>query len=144
MASRSRLTRLIQRFVAAESWAASRVFAERHPALLSDDADEILTGLAAAASARGDGAAAHAYEVHQAALRRYRERGAAAFDRHRRGQHSYPPRQVSGIRRIMPCGRGASVSSLSASGSAAAITSAAWSRAVLRLSASSRPRAVRL
>ena len=77
---RSRLTRLIQRFVEAESWSASRVFVERHPALLSDDADEVLTGLLDAASARVDGAAAHAYEVHRAALRRYRERGAAAFD----------------------------------------------------------------
>jgi tetratricopeptide (TPR) repeat protein len=77
---RSGLTRLIQRFVEADSWAASRVFVERHRALLSDDADEVLTGLLDAASARGDGAAAHTYEVHRAALRRYRECGAAAFD----------------------------------------------------------------
>jgi hypothetical protein len=77
---RSRLARLIQRFVEAESWAASRVFVERHPALLSDDADEVLTRLLDAASARGDGAAERAYEVHRAALRRYRECGAAAFD----------------------------------------------------------------
>lgn len=77
---RSGLTRLIQRFVQADSWAASRVFVERHRALLSDDADEVLTGLLDAASARGDGAAAHTYEVHRAALRRYRECGAAAFD----------------------------------------------------------------
>jgi hypothetical protein len=80
VANRSRLTRLIQQFVAAGSWAASRVIADRHPVLLSDDTDEILTGLLAAASARGDGAAAHGYEAHRAALRRYRERGAAAFD----------------------------------------------------------------
>jgi len=77
---RSSLTRLIQRFVEADSWAASRVFTERHRALLSDAADEVLTGLRDAASARGDGAAAHTYEVHRAALRRYRECGAAAFD----------------------------------------------------------------
>ena len=77
---RSGLTRLIQRFVQADSWAASRVFVERHRALLSDDADEVLTRLLDAASARGDGAAAHTYEVHRAALRRYRECGAAAFD----------------------------------------------------------------
>jgi hypothetical protein len=77
---RSRLTRLVRRFVEAESWAASRVLAERHPVLLSDEADEALTGLIAAASARGDRAAARAYDAHRAALRRYREHGAAAFD----------------------------------------------------------------
>jgi hypothetical protein len=77
---RSRLTQLIQRFVEADSWAASRVLAERHRALLSDDADELLTGLLDAAAARGDHATAHAYEAHRAALRRYREHGAAAFD----------------------------------------------------------------
>lgn len=77
---RSRLTELIKRFVEADSWAASWVFAERHRALLSDDADEVLTGLLDAASTRDDGAAAHAYEVHRAALRRYREHGPEAFD----------------------------------------------------------------
>ena len=77
---RSRLVTLVQRFVQADSWSASRVLAERHPALLSGDADDILTSLRALASARGDGAAVHTFEVHQALLRRYREVGGAAFD----------------------------------------------------------------
>jgi hypothetical protein len=77
---RSRLVALVQRFVEADSWSASRVFLERHTALLSDEADRVLTDLRALASAREDSAAARAFEIHQAALRRYRERGAAAFD----------------------------------------------------------------
>ena len=77
---RSRLVTLVQRFVQADSWPASREFVERHAALVSDDADDILTGLRALASARGDSAAAHAFEVHQDVLRRYRKVGGAAFD----------------------------------------------------------------
>lgn len=77
---RARLAALVRQFVEADSWSASRVFAERHPALLSDDADGILADLHALASARGDGATAHSFEIHQAVLRRYRELGAAAFD----------------------------------------------------------------
>ena len=64
---RSRLVSLVRQFVEADSWSASRVFVERHPALLSADADEILADLQAVASARGDSAAAHTFEVHQAA-----------------------------------------------------------------------------
>jgi hypothetical protein len=71
---------LVRQFVEADSWSASRVFVERHRALLSDDADDVLTDLHALASARGDSTAAHAFEIHQAALRRYRRLGAAAFD----------------------------------------------------------------
>ena len=59
---------------------ASLVFLERHPALLSGDADDILTDLRALASARGDSAAAHTFEVHQTVLRSYLKLGAAAFD----------------------------------------------------------------
>ena len=40
---RSRLVTLVQRFVEADSWPASLVFLERPPALLSGDADDILT-----------------------------------------------------------------------------------------------------
>ena len=78
--SQSRLVALVQRFVQAGSWAASRVLAERHPVLLSPDADDILTDLCALASARGDSASARAFEAHQALLRRYREAGGTAFD----------------------------------------------------------------
>jgi hypothetical protein len=77
---RSRLVALVRRFVEADSWPASLVFLERHAALLTDAADDILTDLCALASARGDGAAAQAFEAHRAALRGYRELGAAAFD----------------------------------------------------------------
>lgn len=77
---RSRLVTLVQRFVEADSWPASLVFLERHPALLSGDADDILTDLRALASARGDSAAAHTFEVHQTVLRGYLKLGAAAFD----------------------------------------------------------------
>lgn len=77
---RSRLVALVQRFVEADSWSASRVLVERHTVLLSDDADDVLTDLKALASAQGDSAAAHNFEVHQTALRRYRKLGAAAFD----------------------------------------------------------------
>lgn len=77
---RSRLVTLVQRFVEADSWSASLAFLERHPALLAGDADDILTDLHALASACGDSVAAHTFEVHQTALRRYRKLGAAAFD----------------------------------------------------------------
>ncbi len=77
---RSRLVTLVQRFVRADSWPASRALVERHPALLSVGADDILTELRALASSRGDSAAQHALEVHQSLLRRYREVGDAAFD----------------------------------------------------------------
>ena len=77
---RSRLVTLVQRFVQADSWSASRVLVERHPALLSGDANDILTSLRALASARGDGAAVHTFEVHQALPRRYREVRGPAFD----------------------------------------------------------------
>lgn len=78
--SRSRLVALVQRFVQAESWSASRVLVERYPALLSPDADDILTDLRALASAQGDSASTRAFEAHQALLRRYQEVGGAAFD----------------------------------------------------------------
>jgi hypothetical protein len=78
--SRSWLVALVQRFVQAESWAASRVLVERHPVLLSPDADDILSDLCALASARGDSASARAFEVRQTLLRRYREAGRTAFD----------------------------------------------------------------
>jgi hypothetical protein len=77
---RARLATLVRRFVEAESWAASRVFAERHPELLSGDADAVLTWLRDAAADRGDAVAARAYADHQRVLRRYREHGASAFD----------------------------------------------------------------
>jgi hypothetical protein len=77
---RSRLVALVQRFVEADSWQASKAFLERHTALLSDEADDVLADLRALAYARGDRAAAHTFEAHQAALRRYRDLGAAAFD----------------------------------------------------------------
>jgi hypothetical protein len=76
----ARLAALVRRFVDADSWAASRVFAERHAELLSDDADAVLTGLWDAAASRGDAAAARVYASHQAVLRRYREQGASVFD----------------------------------------------------------------
>ena len=44
------------------------------------DANDILTSLRALASARGDGAAVHTFEVHQALPRRYREVRGPAFD----------------------------------------------------------------
>ena len=77
---RSRLVALVRRFVEADSWPASLVFLERHAALLTDDADDILTDLYALASPQGDGVAAQTFEAHRAALRRYRKLGAAAFD----------------------------------------------------------------
>lgn len=77
---RGHLATLVRRFVETESWAASRVFAERHPELLSNDADAVLSWLRDAAADRGDAVAARAYESHQRVLRRYRECGAAAFD----------------------------------------------------------------
>jgi hypothetical protein len=77
---RSRLVALVQRFVEADSWAASRAFLERHTVLLSDEAGDVLTDLHALASARGDSAAARTFEAHRAVLRRYRELGATAFD----------------------------------------------------------------
>jgi hypothetical protein len=76
---RSRLAALVQRFIRADSWPASQALVERHPALLSDGADDILTEWRALASSRGDRAAEHALEVHQSLLRRYREVGDAAF-----------------------------------------------------------------
>jgi hypothetical protein len=48
---RARLATLVRQFVEAESWAASRVFAERHPELLSSDTDAVLTWLRDAARA---------------------------------------------------------------------------------------------
>jgi hypothetical protein len=78
--SRPRLVALVQRFVQAESWAASRVLVERHPVLLSPDADDVLTDLGALASAQGDNASARAFAAHQALLRRYRQVGGTAFD----------------------------------------------------------------
>jgi hypothetical protein len=66
--------------VQAESWSASQVLVDQHPALLSPEADDILTDLRALASARGDSASARALEAHQALLRRCREVGGAAFD----------------------------------------------------------------
>ena len=77
---RARLATLVRQFVEAESWATSRVFAERHPELLSSDADAVLTWLRDAAADRGDAVAARAYADHQRVLRRYREHGASAFD----------------------------------------------------------------
>jgi hypothetical protein len=77
---RSHLAALVRRFVGADSWAASREFAERHPELLSADADAVLTWLRDGAVGRGDAAAARAYEKHQEVLRRYREHGASVFD----------------------------------------------------------------
>ena len=77
---RARVATLVRRFVDAESWAASRVFAERHPELLSGDADAVLAWLREDAAGRGDTAAARAYENHQRVLRQYREHGACVFD----------------------------------------------------------------
>ena len=77
---RARVATLVRRFVDAESWAASRVFAERHPELLSGDADAVLAWLREDAAGRGDTVAARAYENHQRVLRQYREHGACVFD----------------------------------------------------------------
>lgn len=75
-----RLQRLMMRFVAADSWAASREILERHPVLLSDEADAVLAGLAVRAAAEGDDDGASSFEAHRAVLLRCRVAGPGVLD----------------------------------------------------------------
>lgn len=68
----------VARFVGADSWSGSRVVVERHPELLTDAADALLTQMA---GETGDANTAQAFRTHRDLLRRCRERGVAAvFD----------------------------------------------------------------
>jgi hypothetical protein len=68
----------VARFVGADSWSGSRVVVERHPELLTDAADALLTQMAGETD---DAHAAQAFRTHRDLLRHCRERGVAAvFD----------------------------------------------------------------
>jgi hypothetical protein len=75
-----RLQRLMMRFVTAESWAASREIMQRHPVLLSDEADAVLAGLAARATAEGDDHSASSFEARRSVLLRCRVAGPGVFE----------------------------------------------------------------
>jgi CHAT domain-containing protein len=74
---RRRLSRLLDEFIEAPTWQASRRILERHPELASDAADELLGELGAAAHAEGDAEAEGVYEEYRALLRRCRAIGVA-------------------------------------------------------------------
>jgi tetratricopeptide (TPR) repeat protein len=87
-----RLQRLMMRFVAADSWAASREVLERHPVLLSDEADAVLARLAVRAAADGDDHGASLFEAHRAVLLRCRVAGPGVFDELTAGDVAAPLR----------------------------------------------------
>jgi CHAT domain/Tetratricopeptide repeat len=74
---RRRLSRLLDEFIEAPTWQASRHVLERHPELAGDEADELLGELGAAARADGDLEAAGVYEEYRELLRHCRAVGVA-------------------------------------------------------------------
>jgi tetratricopeptide (TPR) repeat protein len=75
------LGRLVDLFVEADTWAASRALVERHPELLTDSAEDLLARSARDAEGVGDEHRAHVFEAHRELLGRCREAGIAeAFD----------------------------------------------------------------
>ncbi|MFJ2302261.1 hypothetical protein [Streptomyces sp. NPDC087787] len=73
-----RLEWLFGRFEATDSWAAARHLVERHPALTTADADELIGELADAADRIGAHEIADSHRYHQGLLRRCRAIGTAA------------------------------------------------------------------
>ena len=77
-ASASPVLRVLQAFIFAETWDASRQVAEEHPELLGDEVDVLLGQLIQSAREQGDDDTLRVLEEHRALLRRCRETGVAA------------------------------------------------------------------
>lgn len=93
---------VIQAFIQAETWAASRRIIEAHPELLSDEADQLLGQLVTLARQQGDTQAESAFSEHRQLLACCRQAGVEAAFVERAAERGEIPSELGALLTALP------------------------------------------
>ncbi len=93
---------VIQAFIQAETWAASRRIIEAHPELLSDEADQLLGRLVALARQQGEAQAEGAFTEHRQLLGHCRQVGVEAAFAERAMEGDEVPSELGALLAALP------------------------------------------
>ena len=93
---------LMQAFIQADTWATSQRIIEAHPELLSEEADQLLSQLAAVARQQGDAQAEGAFTEHRQLLAHCRQVGVEAAFAARAMEGGEVPSELGALLEALP------------------------------------------